>query len=172
MSAWLTRVLVCSSLSLSCLWISVLPGLGWYFLSHVREVFSYYLFKYFLGFFLFPCGSPIMWMIMCLMLSQRSLRLSSFFCCCFFILFSIFCSVVVISTILSSRSLIHPSASGILLWIPSNVLFISVYLFFSFSRSLVNISCVFSIVSLRSWIIFTIIILNYFFWKVAYLHFI
>ena len=46
--------------------------------------------------------------------------------------FSIFCSVTVISTILSSRSLIHSSASLILLLILSSVLFISVCLFFSF----------------------------------------
>jgi len=51
----------------------------------------------------------------------------------------------------------------ILLWIPSSVLFISVCLFFSSPRSLVNISCIFSILFLRSWIIFTIIILNFFF---------
>ena len=38
----------------------------------------------------------------------------------------------------------------------------SVCLFFSSSRSLVNISCIFSIVFSRPWIIFTIIILNYF----------
>ena len=36
-----------------------------------------------------------------------------------FILFSLFCSVVVISTILSSKSLIYSSASNILLLIPS-----------------------------------------------------
>ena len=45
-------------------------------------------------------------------------------------------------------------------------------LFFSSSRSLINISRAFSILFLRSWIIFTIIILDYFFWKVTYLHFI
>ena len=66
-----------------------------YFLSHVREVLSlkilssaiissnifsslYYLFS--------SSGTPIMWMLVHLMLSQRSLRLSSFL----FILFSIF----------------------------------------------------------------------------------
>ena len=42
----------------------------------------------------------------------------------------IFCSVAVFLTILSSRSL-HSSASVILLLIPSIVLFISGYLFFS-----------------------------------------
>ena len=69
-----------------------------------REVFSYYLFKYFLRSFLslISFWDPIMWFFMHLMLSQMSLTLSSFL----FILFSIFCSVAVISTILSSRSFI------------------------------------------------------------------
>ena len=87
-------------------------------------------------------------MLVCLMLSHRSLRLSSFF---FFILFSIFYSIAVISTILSSRSLSHSYASIILLLIPSSVLLISVCLFLSSSRSLANILCIFSILFLRSW---------------------
>ena len=97
------------------------------------------------------------------MLSQRSLRLSSII----FILFSLFCFAVVISTILSSRSLIRSSASVIRLLIPSRefvisfiVLFITVCLLFSSSRSFLNISCIFSILFPRFWIIFTIIILN------------
>ena len=60
-------------------------------------------------------GAPIIRILVHLMLSQRSVRLSSIL----FILFSLFCSVVIISTILSSRSLIHSSASVILLLIPS-----------------------------------------------------
>ena len=106
-----------------------------YFLSLVREVFSYYLFKYFLG-SLFslssPSGTPIMQMLVDLRLFQRSQSVFIFF---FSILFSILCSVAVIFTILSSRSLVHSSASVILLSIPSRVLFISVCLFFSSSRS-------------------------------------
>ena len=51
-------------------------------------------------------------------------------------------------------------------WTELTVLIITVYLFFSSSRSLVNISCILSIFAsilfLRSWIIFPIIILNYF----------
>ena len=51
-------------------------------------------------------------------------------------------------------------------WTELSVLIITVYLFFSSSRSLVNISCILpifaSILFLRSWIIFPIIILNYF----------
>ena len=73
-----------------------------------------------------PSGIPIMHMLLHLMLSQRSLRLSSFLS----ILFSIFCSVAVISTILSSRSLIYSSVLIILLLIPSSVFFFSACLFF------------------------------------------
>ena len=96
------------------------------------------------------------------MLSQKSLRLSSIL----FIVFALFCSVVVSSTILSSRSLIHSSASVILQLIPSRefvisffVLFINVCLLFSSSRSLLNVSCIFSILFPIFWIIFTIITL-------------
>ena len=61
-----------------------------YFLSHVWEVFSYYLFKYFLRSFLsfFSFWNPIMKMLVCLMFFQRSLRPSSFlFILFFYILF-------------------------------------------------------------------------------------
>ena len=130
-----------------------------YFLFQDREiVFSYYLFKYFLVSFL----TLKMRMLVHLVLSQRSLRLSSFL----FILSSIFCSVTVISNFLSSRSFICASASVILLWIPSSVLVIYVCLFFIYYRSLVKISCIFlifvSIIFPRFWVIFTVIILNYF----------
>ena len=104
-------------------------------------------------------------MLVHFMLFPRSLRLSSIL----FILFSLFCSAVFISTTLSSRSLIRSSASVILLLIPSRevlfyffMLFIIVCLPFSSSRSLLNISCVFSILFPRFWIIFTIITLNFF----------
>ena len=77
------------------------------FHPHVWEVFSYYLFKYFLWLFLSSSsGTPIIWMFMHLQLSQISLRRSSFL----FSLFSLFRSVSVISTILSSTSHIHCSA--------------------------------------------------------------
>jgi len=63
-----------------------------YFLSNVREVFSYYVFKYFLGSFLSPSypGTLIMLTLVYLMLSQRSLRFSSFFLHSFF--YILFCS--------------------------------------------------------------------------------
>ena len=59
------------------------------FLCHIRDFFGYYLFKYFLRSFLSPSFSSttIMWMLMCLMLFQRSLRLSSFLFILFFFLF-------------------------------------------------------------------------------------
>ena len=86
-----------------------------YILSHINEVFNYNLFKYFLIPFLFFFWDPYNQNVVLLMLSQRCLRLSSIL----FILFSLFFSAVVISTVLSSRSLIHSSASFILLLIPS-----------------------------------------------------
>ena len=67
-------------------------------------------------------GTPIIRMLVHLILSQRSLRLSSML----FILFTLFCSSGIISSILSSRSLIHSSASNILVLIPSRVFLISV----------------------------------------------
>ena len=86
--------------------------------------------------------------------------------------FSLFCFVAEIYTILSSRSLIHSSASLILLLIPSSFIF---KIFFQFvyypslvvynsSKCLLSISCIFSIfpsiLFQRCWIIFTVIILN------------
>ena len=120
-----------------------------HFFFHVWEIFNYNLFKNFLisFLFLFFSGTPIIQMSMCLILSQKSLRLSKVL----FILFTLFCSSEVISTILSSISLIHSSASDILLLIPSRiflisviVLFVSVCLFFHSSRSLLVDSCIFS----------------------------
>ena len=98
-----------------------LPGLGWLFMKFSATISS----NIFLGplSLSFSSGTPIMQMLVHLILSQWLLMLSSF---SFFHSFSIFCSVAAISTILSSRSLIHSSASVILLLIPSRVLFISV----------------------------------------------
>ena len=90
--------------------------------------------------------------------------------------FYIFCSMAMISTILSSRSFICTSASLILLLIPSSVLFISVCLFLSSCRSLVNISynllslCLHSVSEMLNHIYYHYS--EFFFWKVAYLHFI
>ena len=78
------------------------------------KIFSYPFFS--------SSGTPIIRMLVHLILSQRSLRLSSFL----FILFTLFCSSEVISSILSSRSLIHSSASNILVLVSSRVFLISV----------------------------------------------
>ena len=65
----------------------------------------------------YSSGTPLIQMLVHLILSHRSLKLSSVL----FILFTLFCSSEVISTILSSSSLIRSSASDILLLIPSKV---------------------------------------------------
>jgi len=92
-----------------------------YFLFHVEEIFNCNLFKKFLipFLFLFLFWDPYNSMLVCSVLSQRSLRLSSIL----FILFTLFCSSEVISTILSFSLLIRSSASDILLLIPSAVIF-------------------------------------------------
>ena len=72
-------------------------------------------------------GTPMIPMLGCLTLSQRSLRLSSFL----YILFSFFPSASFISTILSSTSLILSSASVILLLVPSRVFLISFFALFT-----------------------------------------
>ena len=56
-----------------------------YFLSHVREVYPIISSNIFLGPFSLstPSGPPITWMLVHLMLSQRSLRLSYFYSFCF-----------------------------------------------------------------------------------------
>ena len=114
-------------MGLSCMGLFVPLELD-YFLFHVEEVFIYNLFKNFLIPFLFSSssGTPIIQMLVCLILSQRSLKLSS----SLFIRFTLFCSSEVISTILSSSSMICSSASDILLLIPSRVFLISVVVFF------------------------------------------
>ena len=75
-------------------------------------------------------------MLVCLILSQRSLRLSSVL----FILFTLFCSSEAIFTFLSSSSLIHSPVSDILLLIPSRVFLISVIVFSLYVYYLVLLS--------------------------------
>ena len=93
-------------------WDSALPGLD-YFLSHIREIFKYNLFKYFLSPFLFlfffwdPYNSNVGVFNVVPVVSETVLNSFHYF--------SLFCSVVVISTILFSRALIRSSASVILL---------------------------------------------------------
>ena len=88
-----------------------------YFLSHIREVFNYNLFKYFLSpllflfFFWDPYNSNVGVFNVVPGVSETVLNsFHSFF---------LICSALVISIILSSMSLIRSSASVILLLIPS-----------------------------------------------------
>ena len=117
-----------------------------YFLSHIGEISTIIFSKFFS--YPFFCssssGTSIMWMLVHLILFQRSLKLSSVL----FFLFTLFCCSAVISTILSFNSLIHYSASDILLLIPFKVFLISVIVLFDsvclfFISSLLNhFSCV------------------------------
>ena len=88
-----------------------------YFFFHVGEIFNYNLFKKFLIPFFSSSGTPIIQRLVCLILCQRSLRLYPVL----FILFTLFCSSEVISTISSSSSLIHSCASDFLLFNSSRV---------------------------------------------------
>ena len=145
--------LIFLSLISMCLGMFILYGtLGFldlysYFLSHVREIFNYNL-KYFSSLLLLCSSKTCMIQMLCLMLSHRSLRLSSLL----FVLFFFIVFYISYFNILSSSSLIHSSASVTLLLIPSSVFLISVMalsivdcLFFKSSKSLLNISCIFLI---------------------------
>ena len=125
--------------------------LGIYFLPHCRDVFSYYLLKSFLMAFLFVF---LFWDSCDLNVGAFKIvpEVSEVVLIFFFILFPFFLSASFISTILSSTSLILSSASIILLLVPSRMLLISVIalfiiyrLFFIYSGSLLNLSCIFSI---------------------------
>ena len=71
---------MCSSFGLSCKGFSGFIYLSECFLSHIRKVYGYNLFKYFLRFVLslFPSGTPNLWMLVCL-LFQGLLDCSLFF---------------------------------------------------------------------------------------------
>ena len=98
-----------------------------YFLLHVGEIFNYNPSKNLsCPFFFSSSGTHIIQMLVHLTWSQRSLRLSS----ARLILFTLFCSSEVISTILSSSSLIRSSVSDILLLSSSKVFLISVIALF------------------------------------------
>ena len=161
---------MCFSLSLSCKALSVLLGID-YFLPHVEEVFNYNFIINFLSavlfFFLWDLYNSNV-CVFNIVPNISEVILNAFHS------FSLFCSSLVISTILSSSSLIHYSASAILLLIPCRVLilvivlFISICFFFIFSMSLMIaltvlfVSSIFSILFSSLWSIFTSIILSYF----------
>ena len=123
---WTGRPGVLRFMGSQCMGLFAPLELDWLFPFHFGKIFNYNIFKNFLILFLFSSssGTPIIRMLVHLILFQRSLRLSSVL----FIYFTLFCSLEVISTILSSSSLIHSSASDILLLIPSRVFLISVKL--------------------------------------------
>ena len=129
------------TLCVSWTWLTISSSMLGKFSTIISSKFSHTLS------FSLLLGPPIIQMLVRLILSRRSLRLSLVL----FILFILFCSSEVISSILSSSSLICCSASDILLVIPSRVFFISVsvlfvsaYLFFNSSRSLLIYLCIFS----------------------------
>ena len=127
-----------------------------YFLSNVREVFGYNHSGPFL--FLYPSETNIMQMLVHLILSQKSLSVSVLIS---FHSFSLSNSVAVIST---NVYLVHYNfASVILLLTPSSIFFmpvivfsISVGLFFTFSNSLLNSSCIFTLCASTLFMIFWI----------------
>jgi len=119
-----------------CFLMSVANGLSILFILSknqllallISTIFNYYLLKYFLMVFLFVFfWMPMVRMLGCLILSWRSLRLSSFL----LIHFSFFLSDSFISTILSSTSLILSSASTIFYYLFPPVCFWSHLLHYS-----------------------------------------
>ena len=109
------------TLCTSWAWLTIsFPTLGKFSTIISSKFFSYPFF------FSFSSGTHIIQMLVHLILSQRSLRLSLVL----FIIFTLFCSSEVISTSLSSSSLIRSSASDILLLILSRVFLISVIVLF------------------------------------------
>ena len=72
-----------------------------FLLYQIRKVFSYYFFKYVLNslFSFFPSNILMMWVLLCFLLSQRSLKLFYFL-----LFFNYFCSDLVFSSTLSSLS--------------------------------------------------------------------
>jgi len=134
---FLLGFIVYGTLGASWTWLSI----SFSMLEKFSTIISSKIFSYSF-FFSFSSGAPIIRMLVHMILSQKSLRLSSIL----FILFTLFCSSEVISSILSSSSLIRSSASDILLLIPSRVFLISVtvlfvHLFFNSSKSLLIDYC-------------------------------
>ena len=141
-------------------------ALGGCFLFHVRKVLDGYLFKFFSATFCFSSSAiPVIWMLVRLMLYLRSLRLSSF-------LFLLFVFILLLGSYFHhcifqfTYLFFCLSYSAIDSYISFQLLCF-LWLFFSSSKSLLNISCIFwihiSVLFVRFWIIFTIISLWVFF---------
>ena len=118
---WLICVLCCFTLGLSYLGLSGFLDMGGYFLPHFKEVFNYYLLKYFLMAFLFVF---FLWDSYDLNVGEFNIvpEVSEVVLISFNYFFF---SASFISTILSSTSLI-PSSASVILLVPSRVLLISV----------------------------------------------
>ena len=148
------------TLWVSWTWVTIsVPILGKFSIIISSSIFSW---SFFLS---FSPGTPMIQMLGHLTLSQRSLRLSSLLV----ILFFLFSSLLHLFLPLSSTSLTLSSASVILLLVPSRVFFISFialfivyWLFFISSRSLLNISCIFSILVSRLFICNSILFSRFF----------
>ena len=137
--------------------------------SNGREVFCYYVFTNFLRLFLslFSLWSLIMWMLICSVLSQKSLRLSSPFHYFFILFHSIDSHQSVFQVInLSFCLLFFPCYWFLLVYFHFSYCIIYLYLFSEASSSSLNTFCILlvcaSLLFPRSWISFTIITLNSF----------
>ena len=147
---WVYPICDCTSWA----WVTVL--------SHVREVFNYNLFKYFLQLFLFffqdPFNSNVSAFNVVPKVSETVLISFHSFFFTLWQIFPPFCLPGHLSVFIPQLLYFFPPS----VFISVLVLFISVYLFFSSSRSLVNIFYIFlisaPILLPRSWNIFTIII--------------
>ena len=137
----ITMCLVMFLLRLSCLGLFVPLGLEWLFLFPCWGKFqleSLQKFSHTISFPLHSSETSMIWILVHLIWSQRSLRL----CSALLILFTLFYSSEVISTICLPAHWFHSSALDILILILSRVflisiivLFVSVCLFFNSSRS-------------------------------------
>ena len=110
------------TLCISC----ILKSFSFFRFRKFSSIISSYTFSTFFS-LSSPSGAPIMQMLVCLMLSQRSLKLSLFFKICF----PFHCYDWVIFIILPFRLLMHSCISPNLLLIPSSIFFISLTVFFS-----------------------------------------
>ena len=145
-------------MGLSCLGLSGFLGLGWLFLSPFKEVFNYYLLKYLLMVFLFvfffwdPYDSNVVALNIVLEVSEIVLiSFNSFF---FFpSLIHLFLSFYLLPHL---SYLLPPCFYYWLLpecfFISFVALFIIYWLFFISPRSLLNLSCIFSILVSRLFI--------------------
>ena len=104
--------------------LSVFPGLVCLLLYQIQKVFFHYLFKEVFNFLLFssPSGTPMIWTLVHLKLSQRLVSLSLFFG--FFFLFSSLIECFFLH--MFQISLIWFSASSTLLLRPCKLFFISI----------------------------------------------